>query len=476
MALTANLRSALELVPDGAERVFATTFQGQAIRYYFTGVAGQHLGLALQGHTQTGGSHTTGIDIRRPDWNHLLDGATSSFACAPAPSAAHSCAANLNRSSNTATHSGLPLTATYSVLIKAPVNSSSITSMGGKLWLSNDLVVGTMALDTDVNIPPLRVGQNARLLFSGTGGQRYGLSISNVSLTPVEPNGPAGTSIWSSAGVMVTVPNGGGLSGATELNNVRSYEWPPMPATDLYTVLVDPLNGSSGTAQMRLWQTLSGVISVDGPSVPLTLIKGQVARYSFAVSNAGQNRGIGISNVAVTPAGATPATISLLRSNGTSVTGVGPNLGLLGTAYMLNGSNLPADTYTLEVVPQNNSTSSSLDLTVSTDVVGELVLNTAYPLSVNRRGQDARLTFSGTAGQNRRLTVTGLTTGPSPTNAAIDVKVTQPNETTQSYSASVNPSSGILNFANLPATGTYTIWFDQPTGLTFNLSATLTQY
>lgn len=40
MGLTANLRSDLELVPDGAQRVFATTFQGQAVRYYFTGVAG----------------------------------------------------------------------------------------------------------------------------------------------------------------------------------------------------------------------------------------------------------------------------------------------------------------------------------------------------------------------------------------------------------------------------------------------------
>jgi YD repeat-containing protein len=683
LSLTANLRADLELVPDGAERVFATTFQGQAPRYYFKGVAGQDLGLALQGYTQTGGSDTTGIEIRRPDWNHLQDdtGGTSSFSCVAAFSAAHACAQNLKR---------IPLTATYSVIVKAPVNSPSITSVGGKLWLSNDLAMGNLPLDSDVNIPTLRVGQNARLQFDGTAGQRYGLSVSDLVFTPTYPQ-PAPTKVLTATGVEV-----GSVNGAAGTTKVQSVELPALPSSGPYTVFVDPVDGASGTGQVRLWQAVTGSIAIGGSSVPLSLIKGQVARYtftatagqnlglavssvtftpsspngllidvrrvsdnaqvgtktcgntapfrcdvdlpglvagnytieirppvdvrtttldltlsaditatialntetalsiprlgqnarytfagttgqsmrlsfanlallggqqaqatvlrsngvvldgpftvfpgasrtlrtlpplpandtytvfvnpniastgtmsvtlstdiigtiavdgasqsvaltvpgqaarySFTVATAGQNRGIGISNVAVAPGGTTPATISLLRSNNTAVTSVLPNLMFSGTAYMLNGINLPADTYTLLVEPSTNATSWSLNLTVSTDVVGALVLNTAYPLSVARRGQDARLTFSGTAGQNRRLTVTGLTTGPTPTNANVNVTVLHPNGTTQSYSSWVNPSSGILNFANLPATGTYTVWFDQLNGLTFNLTATLTQY
>ncbi len=55
----------------------------------------------------------------------------------------------------------------------------------------------------------------------------------------------------------------------------------------------------------------------------------------------------------------------------------------------------------------------SFKSTLSTDLTSALTINTAKTLSVTRRGQNGRLTFSGTAGQTVALRVANQSTGPT---------------------------------------------------------------
>jgi hypothetical protein len=88
-------------------------------------------------------------------------------------------------------------------------------------------------------------------------------------------------------------------------------------------------------------------------------------------------------------------------------------------------------------------------------------------------GQNARLTFAGSAGQRVSLKLTGVTIGTS-TCCGAKVSITSPDGTTLVVPAYVGTSGGFLDAKTLPASGTYAILLD-PQG-TASGSATLTLY
>ncbi|WP_045766515.1 hypothetical protein [Xanthomonas albilineans] len=130
----------------------------------------------------------------------------------------------------------------------------------------------------------------------------------------------------------------------------------------------------------------------------------------------------------------------------------------------LNLSNLSVGTYTVVASPPSaGDQTMKFTSTLSTDLTDRLVLGTAKAVSLTRRGQNTRLSFSGTAGQQGLvLRVSAQSTVPA--SRAVDYTVYAPDGSllnTVSVSA-----SGSLTLSKLSTTGTYTVFVDPHYGET----------
>jgi hypothetical protein len=104
-------------------------------------------------------------------------------------------------------------------------------------------------------------------------------------------------------------------------------------------------------------------------------------------------------------------------------------------------------------------------VTLSSDMTGTLTANTPFALNL-RVGQQARLTFAGTAATHA-LNVGTPTTGPSGQSLAITVLDSGGN---QVASGSFN-AAGALNLGSLTA-GSYTVLVVPATGVSANVTLT----
>jgi hypothetical protein len=136
----------------------------------------------------------------------------------------------------------LPATGTYTILVDPQgTNTGSIT-----LTLSQD-VTGTMTINGPaVTVNLTRPGQNARLTFGGTVGQRVSLGMTDVTI---------GTSTCCGSQVSISTPDGTVLVSPTFIGtNGGTLDTPPLPATGTYTILVDPGGTSTGSITLTLSQ------------------------------------------------------------------------------------------------------------------------------------------------------------------------------------------------------------------------------
>jgi len=109
-------------------------------------------------------------------------------------------------------------------------------------------------------------------------------------------------------------------------------------------------------------------------------------------------------------------------------------------------------------------------LTLSSDVTGTLANNTPLSVSIPRSGQNARLTFSGTAGQLVGLERTQLVTVPA--KQALYMYIYKPDGTTL-VSTNSGAGDGEVLSATLPTTGTYTVFLDANYAATSSFTLTL---
>jgi hypothetical protein len=181
-------------------------------------------------------------------------------------------------------------------------------------------------------------------------------------------------------------------------------------------------------------------------------------------------------NAKVTFPGTQGQRVNLIVSNSTysstpNVTITGPNYP--GTGLSMNPpSTLPqSGIYTIYVQTTNGST-GSVTLTlyvVPADVTGSVTINgAAFPVAITGFGQNAEITFSGTANQSVTVQLTGDTI------CQVLVKLLPPGSTiplqaTFSCGGNFNLPSQIL-----PSTGTYTILVDPQDMATGNISVAVT--
>ncbi len=327
----------------------------------------------------------------------------------------------------------LPMTGTYTIFLDPVSTYTGNVTVTVSTELAGTITPGGAA----VPISLARVGQNARLSFSGTTGQTVSVGITAVTI--------------ASSDVKILQPNGTVLVSKNGVYTTDAIDTVVLPVSGTYAIFVDPAATYTGNMTLTLYNTpdVIGTIEIDGSTVAPTLtVPGQRARYTFT-GTAGQLVNVGVSSVTITS-----STVSMLKPDGTTVatTTIGTGGGSLDPAA------LPvAGTYTIVLDPASTYTGSAT-VTLSSPVTGSISIDGAsVPVSLSRVGQTARYTFSGTAGQQVNLGLTAVTFS----NAYISL--IRPDGATLA-TTSVTTSGGSLDPPLLPTTGTYTVLVD-PTGV-----------
>lgn len=350
---------AVPITINGAALTVTITRPGQHQAATFTGTTGQRLSLAFTSVTAT-----SAVTVSKPDGTTLATAGSWDGTTLDLPE--------------------LPSTGTYTIWLD-PMNAAtgSVT-----LTLSAELAGGAIAVDgASSTVSITRPGQNARLTFSGTAGQRLDLgltanSIYQCTVSILKPDGTSLTSVGLGPfdGTLVT---------------------PPLPTTGTYSIVIDPYGVATGGMTLYLSQELTGSITVGGASVPVSITRpGQRARLHFS-GTASQRVSMQLSGSGFPFWGR----VYVLRPDESSLGNTGPSSG-----NFMNPVTLPSTStdYALFVDPSGNQTGSvTIQLyDVPPDITGPLTINgTPVTLNFTAPGQKASFTFSATNGQP--LTIVG---------------------------------------------------------------------
>jgi hypothetical protein len=412
----------------------------------FEGTAGQRIGLGVSGVNLGGGSGVVEISVVRPR------GATLATKLVGSPD-------DIDMELCPGSPGGPPLpdTGTYTIVVDPGALTTSLT-----LTLSEP-VADTITIDG----PPAPViidkpGQDARLTFEGTAGQRISLGVSGVNF-----GGGIGiveVSLLRSDGTTFASKLVGGLG--------MGIHPDPLPDTGTYTIVVNPKEAKTVSLTLTLSEPLTGVLNIDGPPVPVSLRPGQDARLTFE-GTVGQRVSLGVSEVSFGTGN--HAVVSILKPDMTT---------LVSTTIGTNGGDIDTDPlsdtgiYTIVVDPGGSSvnpgaTTASLALTLSEPVTGTIMIGgSSVPIILNRPGQDARLTFVGTAGQRVSLGMSEVSFDIGGGVTGGKVSILRPDGTTLA-STSISTGGSDIATGPLPDTGIYAIVVNPPGILTVRLTLTL---
>lgn len=402
---------------EGAGVTVPITVSGKIGLAVFDGAAGQEISMRVTGSTIAGAT----LKIFRPNGSQFL---STSFGTS-----------GLFIDRTTLTQGG-----TYTVLV-----DPSGTNVGTATLTLYDVAPVTGTINPDgvaVVVTTTAPGQNARLTFSGTAGRYVSLQESAGSY---------------SSGADVYIKNPDGTTLASNFVTTSAFiDAQRLPASGTYTILVDPRSTATGSVTLRLYDVtpVTGTIVPGGPPVLVTTtVPGQNAELAFSGS-AGQRVSLRETGASF---GFSGADVYIKNPDGTTLAS---NF-VLSDAFLDRQTLAATGTYTILVDPRSGGT-GSVTLTlydVPVDFTGTIaadgnpvVATTTVP------GQNAQLTFSGTAGQRISLNATGASFGSS----GADIFMTNPDGST--LASTFVLSSAFIDTQVLPGTGTYTIRIDPRSG------------
>ncbi|OYV49721.1 MAG: hypothetical protein B7X10_01705, partial [Burkholderiales bacterium 21-58-4] len=256
------------LTTTGSPVTVVTTVPGQSATLTFSGTQGENLGFGITNLVLVPASVIgVTVDIYSPS-GMLLNSSCNTTS--------PGCGISLNN---------LPLTGTYSIVI----TPAGTAIMNLTATLTQD-VTGTLSPDTPLAINLTTPGENALLTFSGTPGQVMSLQVSGVSTTP------------AGAPLQETVYNPDGTTFSTTTTNTIIV---PIASSANYSVLIAPYYGATATMQVATIPMLLGALGINAPGSNFsTTSAGQSAYLTFSAT-AGQNLGLGITNLALNPSSVT---------------------------------------------------------------------------------------------------------------------------------------------------------------------------
>jgi len=358
------------IVPGGAPYTLSFDTAGQVGRLMFSVAPGDRISLLVNGVTLACAS----IFVLGPDAEEIT--------------AALRVAAN-----QTTFLEPVTITASGTHTLVIDPDGTNTGALALELYLVPPDVTATLVAGTSMTVAPGTPGQNARLFFNATAGQQISVTLANVTI--------------ASAAVSLLAPDGS-LVTSMELDQYGGMlDHVATPATGTYTLLIDPAGPNVGQVTATLYDSSDtlGSIVAGGPSVTVqTTTAGQNARLSFAGS-AGQRVSLLVS----------PYTVSIF----TEVSILAPDGTILSTGPLYSGYNfhepvtLPVTgMYTILVDPPGSNV-GSVTLTlydVPPDISAPIAIGGGpVTVAVSVPGQNATLTFSGTAGQHITLQLSDVT-------------------------------------------------------------------
>ncbi len=205
----------------------------------------------------------------------------------------------------------------------------------------------------------------------------------------------------------------------------------------------------------------TGRITVDGSTVVASIPTANKTGLMVFDGTAGQRVSIGFSAVTVTQFSA-----NVYRPDGVSLLLTVPTLNTSGGSIDLGLLPLTG-TYTIFLDPVSTYT-GNLTVTVSTELTGTITPGgAAVPITISRVGQNARYTFTGTAGQTISLGVTSVTM------TALNVSILNPDGTALVAPTPFNTSGGAIDSQVLASSGTYVMLVDPSSAYTGNVTLML---
>ena len=206
----------------------------------------------------------------------------------------------------------------------------------------------------------------------------------------------------------------------------------------------------------------TGRVTVDGSTAVASITTANKTGLMVFDGNAGQRVSLGFSDVTIAQFSA-----AVYRPDGVAATTAPTTFSTSGGSIDVGVLPLTG-TYTIFLDPVSTYT-GNLTVTVSSELTGTITPGgAAVPIAISRVGQNARYTFTGTAGQTISLGVTPVTF------SSVSLSILKPDGSTLVAPAPFGPGGGAIDSQVLPTSGTYAILIDP--ALTYTGSATLTLY
>jgi hypothetical protein len=341
---------------------------------------------------------------------------------------------------------------TYSVTV-TPEESTDTISFSAQI--QPDVVGPALTANTPVTVN-LVAGEMERLTFNANLGDTVALALSNVSTTP------AGQNVY----VNVYRPDGGQITTGnyyTYINTTGTtmVNLPSLPAGGTYTLAAHTASGAPATAQIAEYTsatgTPTGAVPVNNTVENYSAkTAGQNVYLTFNASQ-GQNLELTLSNIA-TGGSNDPLQVSVNNSTGGNISN-GYCYPTTIDSCRLALWNLAAGTYSVTLTPEEQADTISFSAQIQPDVIGP-VLTANTPATINlAAGEVERLTFSANLGDTIALALSGVATTPA--GQSVNYNLYRPDggqiTTGNYYTSSGTASSTVMNLANLPAAGTYTL-------------------
>jgi hypothetical protein len=407
----------------GALEPYRNDVPGQNIDMPFEGTAGQKVSVRMTNGTMPGT-----LFIRKPDGTNLAS-------------------VNIGNDGGFLDAVTLPVSGTYKLYFDP--TGAYTGQMSFTLYNASDvtgtLTAGGAAVPVAINVP----GQRAVLTFSGTAGQRVNLSMTNGSFYWMA---------WSNVYLYLYNPDGSTLATVDLNGQATSFiDTVTLNATGTYTIVLDPPDTRTGGITFTLNDVppdVAGTITPGGPSVTKSnTVGGQNIAITFS-GTAGQR--VSLYTALGQGFGRWPY-VSIYKPDGNRL--VGP-----ANAY-IDAVTLPVTgTYTILGDPFDLETGQmTFTLYDVVDVTGTITAGgPSVTSAVTSPGQNIRLTFEGTAGQQVNLNITG-NTFPFIAYAGqygSYVSFLKPDGVSM-FDVPMNGSpSGSTGTLTLPVTGTYTVFYN----------------
>lgn len=399
-------------VAIGESRDITIASPGQTAKLTFNATAGDILGLEWSNVTLPSGGT---FSIARPDGGTWLfnTGFSTSGLILRLPAVTQ--------------------TGTYTLTLTP--SASGKGSIRFTLW--RDVNAGALTVDDPVAKPIVITngGQKARFTFQGSAGASLGLELSAVAM-------PGGGTFF------ITRPDGGTFVFNTGFGSSGLIlRMPVLTQTGTYTVEITPNSNGTGSLAAKVWSDVNGGTMGYGESKTLTIVNpGQIAKFTFTAT-AGDLAGFEWSNVTFTSG----ATFFIARPDGGTFvfsTGIG-STGLVQRLPAIVQTGL----YTVTVTPNSNGTGSAT-FKVWKDVNASAVVDdpVAVPIALPHKGQQAHITFAGTAGASLGIELSGVTLTSGGTFI-----IRRPDGGTFVFNTGFSTSGLVLRLPVLTQSGTYTV-------------------